>query len=371
MNLRLLLDSKVPHHRGLALDDALTRCASNTNKPTLRLYTYKPCVLVGRFQQVRTEVNLENCENLQVPVNRRPSGGGTIIMGPDQLGVALIIPGKADGFVARSSDLMLQCASGLISALASLGIVARFVGKNDLVTQGKKIAGLGLYQPNSGGRLFHASLLLDLDIDYMLKLLRTAFDSSDKTAGEAVAKRVTTIRNETDSSYTMSELMREIQNGYKREFSAHLEPATPQPDELSLARKLDHTQYSTRKWVFDDNIPNRDRIGQSSLRTDAGDINVKVIVAGETVKSVFLGGNFNASDNAVFDLESSLRWHARDPVALRQTISQSMKRNCDAWDRIAAAELSAVLIDALKQTGPPAHEQFAGACFNREPVEVV
>ena len=150
MNLRLLSDSKVSHHRGLALDDALTRCASNTNQPTLRLYTYQPCVLAGRFQHVRTEVNLENCENLQVPVNRRPSGGGAIVMGPDQLGVALIIPGKADGFVARSSDLMLQCASGLINALDSLGIVARFVGKNDLVTQGKKDCGTGALSAKLG-----------------------------------------------------------------------------------------------------------------------------------------------------------------------------------------------------------------------------
>lgn len=372
MNWRLLTDSEVQHHRGLALDDALTRCASDTNTPILRLYTYRPCVLVGRFQDVWAEVNLENCEKLQVPVNRRPSGGGAIIMGSEQLGIALIVPGKANGFASRSSELMLQCAGGLINALGNLGIVTRFVGKNDLVTKGKKIAGLGLYQPNSGARLFHASLLLDLDIDYMLKLLRTAFESLGDKAREAVAKRITTVRNEiVDSSYAMSDLMREIQYGFEKEFSTQIEAATIHQDEKSLVDRLDREQYSTRTWIFNDSLPMRDRIGQSSLRTPAGDLDLKVIVAGKTVKSVFLSGNFNTSDNAVSDLESALRWHDRNPVALQETINQSIERNSDAWDRISGAEVYTALTNALNQTSIPVCEHSTGSCFAKNPSEVI
>lgn len=371
MNWRLLADSNIPHHRGLALDDALTRCAADASAPILRLYTYQQCVLVGRFQHVETEIRLQNCDALQVPVNRRPSGGGAIIMGPEQLGVALIVPGRAKGFATRSSDLMRQCAGGLAKALDSLGIVARFAGKNDLVAQGRKIAGLGLYQPGSGARLFHASLLLDLDIEFMLSLLHTPFGSSAENEVESVAKRVTTVRNETDCSYSMSELMRDIRNGYETEFSAHIKPAALRPDEKSLAEKLCVRQYSTREWVFGDGVPMRDRVGHSSLRTPGGDIDIKVIVAGETVKSVFLGGNFIAADNAVFDLESALRWHVCNPASLQETVSQSVSRNNDAWDRITAAELNAVLSDALKQAAAPADEQFAGACFARKPIGAV
>jgi len=79
-------------------------------------------------------------------------------MGPDQLGVALIIPNWTDGFEVRSSDLMHQCASGLIRALEKLAIFAKFQGKNDLVCDNRKIAGLGLFQPNSSKGLGRGNL---------------------------------------------------------------------------------------------------------------------------------------------------------------------------------------------------------------------
>jgi lipoate-protein ligase A len=40
----------------------------------------------------------------------------------------------------------------------------------------RKIAGLGIYFDPAGGLLFHASLLVDLDIAFMLSVLRTPRD---------------------------------------------------------------------------------------------------------------------------------------------------------------------------------------------------
>ncbi len=370
MSWRLLTDWNVPHDRGLAQDDALTRSATEESSPTLRLYTYSPCVLVGRFQRVPNEVKLENCEAAGVPVNRRPSGGGAIIMGPDQLGIALVIPSHAEGFAARSSELMNQCASGLINALQSLGIAAKFAGKNDLVTRARKIAGLGLYQPNSGGRLFHASLLLDLNVRTMLKLLRTPFDSSDIHTESCVARRITTIRSEFDSSLTMPELMGTVKAGYQDEFGIGIESGEPTAAEQDLADELAADQYSKRDWIFGNDAVIRDRIGRHSLRTEAGDIDVRVIVAGETVKSVYVSGNFIASENAIHDLESSLRWHVRDPGRLKETVVQSMTRNDAAWDRISADQITAALLQALSDTGSRVEDLTAGACFAREPAQI-
>ena len=48
-----------------------------------------------------------------------------------------------------------------------MGIAASFRGKNDLEVAGRKIAGLGIHRDASGGLLFHASLLLDLDVALM------------------------------------------------------------------------------------------------------------------------------------------------------------------------------------------------------------
>ena len=373
MNWRLLSDSEVLPASGLALDDALTRSASDWGAPTLRLYTYTPCILVGRFQHVPNEVNLENCQTIGIPINRRPSGGGAIIMGPDQLGVALIIPNRPDGFAVLSSDLMHQCASGLVNALEKLGISATFQGKNDLVADNRKIAGLGLYQPNSSGRLFHASLLLDLDIETMVKLLRTQFDSAETSSNRytTVSRRITTVRSSVGTDFSMSELIVIVRTGYEDVFGINIESQEVKSSEQRLADQLVETQYSTTEWIYRDNAPIRDHVGQSSIRTDAGDLEIKVITAGETLKSVFLSGNFITSDNAVHDLESSLRWHTSEPRALQQTIAKSMKQNARAWDRISENEITATLLRALDQSDTGSSELTTGPCFGREIAEVV
>ncbi len=370
MSWRLLTDREVSHQRGLALDDALTRSASDRSAPTLRLYTYSSCVLVGRFQRVANEVNLENCRILGIPINRRPSGGGAIIMSPDQLGIALVIPTPARGFSRRSSYLMQQCASGLINALRKLGIPAAFEGKNDLVTRSRKIAGLGLYQPNASARLFHASLLLDLDIAHMLKLLRTPFESFNFDAEKSVAERITTIRSELNHAYSMAELADTVKLGYEDEFGIELMPDQIAPSEKALSEELAAKQYSNEEWIFQSSAPARDRVGHHTLRTDAGLLSVKVIVVGKTVKSVYIGGDFVVSEKAVHDLESSLRWHLRDPVALRETIDQSVNRNAVYWDRISSDLIATAILKALDQTGNPVNEWSAGACFARQRLEI-
>ncbi|MYI89014.1 MAG: lipoate--protein ligase family protein [Gammaproteobacteria bacterium] len=373
VNWRLLSDSEVLPDSGLALDDALTRSASEWGSPTLRLYTYTPCVLVGRFQHVPNEVNLEHCQSMGIPINRRPSGGGAIIMGPDQLGIALIVPNQTDGFAMRSSDLMHQCASGLIRALEKLGISAKFQGKNDLVADNRKIAGLGLYQPNSSGRLFHASLLLDLNIKTMLKLLRAPFDSTEASTNRysAVSKRITTVRSSVGTDFSMSELIETVRAGYEDEFGVRIESQKVNSSEQQLADHLVETQYSTTEWIYRDNAPVLDYGGQSSIRTGAGDLEIKVITAGDTLKSVFLSGNFITSDNAVHDLESSLRWHTSEPRALKQTIAKSMKQNAKAWDRISEGEITTTLLRALNQSDTSNSNLTAGSCFGREIAEVV
>ena len=60
--------------------------------PTLRLYTYRRHgALIGRYQNLAAEVDLETCRRTGTPVSRRPTGGGAIIMGAGQLGVALAL----------------------------------------------------------------------------------------------------------------------------------------------------------------------------------------------------------------------------------------------------------------------------------------
>jgi lipoate-protein ligase A len=174
---RYINNDNVTASVGLAADEVLAnRAGAGTSQHTLRLYTYQPCALVGRFQIIENELNLDYCTQHKIPVNRRPTGGGAIIMGEDQLGVALAISGKADETYAHVRERMTQFSQGIISGLATLGIHVEFRRKNDLEVNGKKIAGLGLHKTDTGGLLFHASLLVGLDVPYMLNVLKIPFE---------------------------------------------------------------------------------------------------------------------------------------------------------------------------------------------------
>jgi len=91
---RYVADDGVSASFGLASDAVITR-RQGTGKsvPTVRLYTYRShCVPIGRFQRLGSELRLDECRRLGVKGNRRPTGGGAIVMGADQLGVAIMQP---------------------------------------------------------------------------------------------------------------------------------------------------------------------------------------------------------------------------------------------------------------------------------------
>ncbi len=364
---RLLADRNADPALGLATDAALAQCSAPARLPILRLYTYKPCALIGRFQQLEDEVQVEYCQAQGIPFNRRPSGGGSIIMGPDQLGIALAVPGGSAFAKSRSADMLAHCARGLVKALAGLGIDAQVHGKNDLAAAGRKIAGLGLYRTQHGNVLFHASLLLDIDIPFMLHVLRVDLPQSAESHCELVGRRISTVRSESCASMQMPALIDRVAAGYCEEFGVELERSDIKPEELAMAQKLCEEQYSTSKWIEQTPVKTHDQVGKFKLRTLGGTIDVRAIVAGETVKSVMVGGSFIASDNAVFDLESSLRWHARDVSRLRHTVFDSYQRNADAWNQLNAQEIADAVAGAVEQCSEARPYRIRGTCFaNRD-----
>ncbi|MDE3075937.1 MAG: lipoate--protein ligase family protein, partial [Chloroflexota bacterium] len=135
---RYIVEDGVEASYGLAADEYLMAGYGRTEPPpfaaSLRLYTYRShCALVGRFQDPAVEVDLERCRRLGVAINRRPTGGGTILMGESQLGIAIAIgnrqpaTGSARGSwhsALSNTRVFREFGEGIIRGLAELGIEA-------------------------------------------------------------------------------------------------------------------------------------------------------------------------------------------------------------------------------------------------------
>ena len=305
---RLLGSDGVSAAAGLALDEALMSSYAHgepDRSPTLRLYTYAShCVLVGRYQDARAEVDLEACERTGTAIGRRPTGGGAIVMGAGQAGVALV--DRVHG-AARPKEMLERYAEGIVRGLATLGVDATFRGKNDLECAGRKIAGLGLYLDGRGALLFHSSVLAGLDIAFMLEVLRIPAAKLGDKAVAAVSERVTTVSRETGREWCGATLRDAIARGFADAFGVAMAPAEAGPEEIALADELERTKYLTPDWIFQ-RSPQADARGSAVFKTPAGLVRVYLALKGGAVKSVLFTGDFNELPEELVKLESALRW---------------------------------------------------------------
>jgi lipoate-protein ligase A len=321
---RLLADDGVGAAAGLAADEALmARYARSAPPapPTLRLYTYaSSCALVGRYQHLDAEVDLEACARTGTAVGRRQTGGGAIVMGADQLGVAFVTRAGEE----RAKEVLKRLSGAVVAGLAELGIDASFGGKNDVVTGGRKIAGLGLYLDGHGGLLFHASVLADLDVPFMLDVLRLPAAKLGRRGTRAVAERVTTVTRETGRRVAGVDLREPLARGFATALRLELEPGEPNAEERRRAELLEREKYAAETWLRQ-RSPQVDATATATVRTPGGLVRVYLAVQGTTIKSALFAGDYIEVPEPLARLESGLRWSRLDDADVRRVVA----RACD------------------------------------------
>ena len=356
---RLVIEDAVTPTYGLAADEVCARrVGADSSPPTLRLYTYRPCALVGRFQTLDNELRLAHCEAEGIPVNRRPTGGGAIVMGPDQLGVAWTTRGADRDGYRHARALMVRFSEGLVDGLAMLGVDARFRGKNDLEVDGRKLAGLGVYRDGSGGVLYHASVLVGLDVRWMLRLLDTPFEKiTDKTV-ETVAGRVTTVRRLVGREVSVDEVRQALARGFESAFDVTLAPSGYNGDELSEIAAVEQSKYTDPGWVRRE-VALPDTFGTHKVKTPTGLLEVRATLAGQTLKAVYIAGDFFAAEGALADLEGALRWHPADAAAIAATLDDV----CARWGAGLTAIPRQTVLEAILTAGSVSGADGQYGCF--------
>lgn len=354
---RYLRDDGSGAAEGLALDEALL---SGVNRqapsptPTLRLYTYANAALVGRYQTLDAELDLVACATQGTEVGRRPTGGGAIVMGPGQLGVALAIPAPA----AAPKQTLVELARAIIDGLGFVGVEAKFGGKNDLLVNGRKIAGLGLYLDPHGGLLFHASVLGDLDVDHMLRVLRIPAAKLAGRAAAAVEDRITTVRRVLGREPDIDVLREAIATGFGQRHGVRLIPAEPTDNERTAASRLVAEKYAHFAWLHETNAA-PDGTGSGSFRSPDGHVRVFVAVQGQLIKSVLFTGDFSTLPAGLRQLEAALRWRRLDRTTVAGVVGTVRGRVGD--DRGWAGDLD--VVDAVLNAGRRAGEREQSTPF--------
>ena len=293
---------------GLAIDDTLPRSVTHHDSPPiLHLYTFIPSVIVGKYQDIEAALKLERCRQRGIEYNRRSTGGGTVIMGPEIVALGLGIPSDYPGLHGGVGGVFDTLGRVLAKALDLLGIQVRFQPKNDLEVEGRKIAGLSAALETDRSLLFHTSLLVDFDIPLMIDIMNTPLIKVQDKGYNCFSRRMTTVREELGKEIPVVTVMEAIQASFEASFQIRFEDSEPDPWEKQTIHRLIEERYTKQTWIFSYKHP-RTRIGVGRLKTRGGLLEIYLSLSGGSIEDVMITGDFFSTTEAINHLEKSLKW---------------------------------------------------------------
>jgi lipoate-protein ligase A len=147
----------------IAVDEYLLK---NRQEDFLILSVNTPSVIIGKHQVAHREADTLFVEENNIPVIRRISGGGAVFHDEGNLNFSFILQSRQGSQVDFRKYTL-----PVIEFLSTLGVDAKFEGKNDLKVDGLKISGNAEHVFRQRV-LHHGTLLFDSKLDMLRNSLR-------------------------------------------------------------------------------------------------------------------------------------------------------------------------------------------------------
>jgi lipoate-protein ligase A len=244
---QLVWGEAYPPRVQLALDQVLTEeVGAGRRPPTLRIWEWTtPAVVIGSFQSLRNEVDLDNAAKYGFEVVRRVSGGGAMFMDAGAIiTYSLYAPIElVHGMSFADSYAFLD--EWVIVALKSLGVEAFYQPLNDISSSKGKIGGAAQKRLGSGAVLHHVTMSYDMDGDRMTEVLRIGREKLSDKGTTSAAKRVDPLRSQT--GLPRREIIERMVDTFTGLYGA--EPGEITPDELAQARELADEKFASDAWL--------------------------------------------------------------------------------------------------------------------------
>ena len=221
----------------LALDEALLlEAEASRGGEVLRLWEItSPTVVLGAGGMLREDVNEEACRADGVPVRRRSSGGGTVLLGNGCLLYTLILSCERSpqlGEIRPSYSFVLGRLSaaldGIVPGIEQAGI-------SDLASRGRKFSG-NAQQRKQRYLLHHGTLLYGFDLPLLGRYLRSPLRQPDYRGGRE------------HSTFVMNlpcggeELRRRLRNAWQADEVLETWPH-------DLVGRLGEEKYAVEAWI--------------------------------------------------------------------------------------------------------------------------
>lgn len=188
MNHIIVPQAAVGDSRRLVFWLALEEWAVQNAPDSFFLWSVEPTVIIGRNQNMEAEVNVPYCNENNIQIYRRKSGGGTVYADRGNLMLSYI---TANRDVNASFSEYL---SRLASALREMGYNAVRTEHNDVLVEGRKISGNACYA-TSTGCIVHGTLLYNVDVREMERAITPSAQKLESKGIKSVRQRVANLKD--------------------------------------------------------------------------------------------------------------------------------------------------------------------------------
>jgi lipoate-protein ligase A len=257
MSWRLIDDETTDVYHNLAFDEALARVTADQLEKlnTLRFWHSEKAVVIGRFQCVHKEVDLNFCEKNKIAIARRFTGGGAVYHDSGNLNFSISVA-RAEKYVPKTLREIYELFIGNIStALQSLGVPTRYdpirscIRINDL-----KITGTAGWLKR-GVVFLHGTLLISSDLP-MLRLSLEAPEEQpiylrDKTrvrCMDSKRNQVTNIANHVNECPSVEAIKDAITQSVELISRQTVQKGNFSQEEMNTAEALYQSRYSQSEW---------------------------------------------------------------------------------------------------------------------------
>ncbi len=231
--------------QNLALEEALARCSVCQGfRPTLRLWVDPPTVVVGRFQNVKAEVDTALCEQNDIKIARRFTGGGAVFHDEGNLNFTLVMRRPQRILLTEFHEFN---SSVILDLLETFGLVGVFLQPNSILVSGKKISGAAAALSRDFA-FWHSSILISTNTHILDQVLSPSTRRSDTSFIRSKWLPVTTIEAALGKPIGNEEVKTQLVRSFEKLFGARFEGHGLSKDEELRMRSLYDRKYSSPDW---------------------------------------------------------------------------------------------------------------------------